>query len=132
MSTQKNFSKHLIADGTHKLQYIDILRGIAILGVIAVHSGQQIENLFPIVRSISNYGQLGVQLFFVASALTLCLSMSERNEKSPFNFYVRRFFRIAPIYYLAIIFYFFMENTTKLCKNRCSNPTHGIQFIRSH
>ena len=107
MSTLQNFSKHTVADGTNKLQYIDMLRGIAILGVIAVHSEQQIENLYPLVRSIFNYGQLGVQLFFVASALTLCLSMNERNENDNRNFYIRRFFRIAPLYYIAIIFYFF-------------------------
>ena len=107
MRTQLVASNQTVVDGIHRFQYIDILRGMAILGVIAVHSEQQIENLYPLVRSIFNYGQLGVQLFFLASALTLCFSMSERNEKNKFNFYLRRFFRIAPLYYLGIIFYFF-------------------------
>lgn len=90
----------------HKYDYIDILRGLAILGVVAVHSGQQIEDLNVVVASIFNYGQLGVQLFFVASAITLCLSSAQRKERSAFNFYMRRFFRIAPLFYLAILFYF--------------------------
>lgn len=59
-----------------------------------------------IVAWIFNYGQTGVQLFFVASAITLCLSSTQRNEKSSINFYIRRFFRIAPLFYLAIPFYF--------------------------
>lgn len=90
----------------HKYSYIDILRGLAILGVVAVHSSQHVEGLNILVASIFNCGQLGVQLFFVASAITLCLSGAQRSEKSPVNFYIRRFFRIAPLFYAAILFYF--------------------------
>lgn len=94
---------------TPKLQkyaYIDILRGLAILAVVAVHSGQHVQDLNALVAAVFNYGQLGVQLFFVASAITLCLSSSQRSEASPVSFYMRRFFRIAPLFYLAILFYF--------------------------
>jgi len=122
MSIPQNFFKQTVVDGTHKLQYIDILRGLAILGVIAVHSEQQIENLYPLVHSVFNYGQLGVQLFFVASALTLCLSMSERNENSNFNFYIRRFFRIAPLYYIGIIFYFLWRVLLNYAKTGAASP----------
>ena len=107
MSANQESGECKAKDGISKLQYIDILRGIAILAVLAVHSGSEIQNLFPITQYLFNYGQLGVQLFFVASAITLCLSMSERSEERIANFYVRRFFRIAPLYYCAIIFYFF-------------------------
>lgn len=91
---------------TKKYQYIDILRGVAILGVLAVHSHQGIPGLSAITSAVFNYGQLGVQLFFIASALTLCLSASQRHEKSPVKFYLRRFFRIAPLYYFGILIYF--------------------------
>lgn len=50
----------------------------------------------------------GVQLFYIVSALTIFLSYSKRknNEISPNrNFFIRRFFRIAPMFYLAILFY---------------------------
>ena len=86
-----------------KYQYIDIIRGIAVLGVVAVHSSQEIIGLNEYVRWIFNYGQLGVQLFFIASALTLCLSMNSRKETSVSNFYIRRLFRIAPLYYFGIV-----------------------------
>src|SRR5947209_6454020 len=85
--------------------YIDILRGIAIFGVIAVHSHQYITGLSWVISWVFNYGQLGVQLFFVASAVTLCLSMNGRKENSSHNFYIRRFFRIAPLYYFGIPLY---------------------------
>jgi peptidoglycan/LPS O-acetylase OafA/YrhL len=82
------------------------LRGIAILGVVAVHSSQQVKGLNTTVAWIFNFGQTGVQLFFVASAISLCLSSTQRNEKSSIYFFIRRFFRVAPLFYLAIIFYF--------------------------
>lgn len=52
---------------------------------------------------------LGVQLFYVLSAFTLFLSQSRRNEADPksSSFFFRRFFRIAPMYYIAIIYYLF-------------------------
>ena len=90
-----------------KYQYIDILRALAILGVLAAHSFPHITTLSPVTVAIFDYGQLGVQLFFIASAITLCLSASERKETSQINFYTRRFFRIAPLYYFGILLYFF-------------------------
>lgn len=93
-----------------KFEYIDSLRGIAILLVILVHtlSCMAAENSYfsgPVRAFIVN-GQLGVQLFFIVSAFTLMLSYQNRyNEKNrTTNFFIRRFFRIAPMYYLAIIF----------------------------
>lgn len=92
---------------TTKYAYIDIVRGLAILGVIFVHIGSIVPNLPTIPTALFMFGNLGVQLFFVASALTLCLSVSQRQEEDWGNFYLRRFFRIAPIFYCGIVFYFF-------------------------
>jgi peptidoglycan/LPS O-acetylase OafA/YrhL len=88
-----------------KFGYIDAVRGYAILMVILVHTSQAISGLSVPARWMTQYGQMGVQLFFVASALTLCLSQS-RKLLSPSEFYLRRFFRIAPLYYVGIFFYF--------------------------
>lgn len=103
--------------GIKKYEYIDILRSVAILAVIAHHSYQATPGLSMVTSWIFNYGQLGVQLFFIASALTLCLSSSERREKYPINFYKRRFFRIAPLYYFGIVFYFIWRMLTNIYKN---------------
>ena len=52
-------------------------------------------------------GHTGVTLFFVISAFTLASSMKSRSKGPPslFSFYLRRFFRIAPLCYfwLAIL-----------------------------
>jgi peptidoglycan/LPS O-acetylase OafA/YrhL len=95
-----------------KFKYVDAMRGFAILAVLAVHVGQKCENLPSFIASAANLGNFGVQLFFVASAFTLCLSLYERksNEKMPVrNYFLRRYFRIAPMYYFGIIFYFLVR-----------------------
>lgn len=95
-----------MAEGSgEKLAYIDAVRGYAILMVMAVHTSQAVSGLSTITGQLAKYGQMGVQLFFVASALTLCLSTAKRNPQLT-DFYLRRFFRIAPLYYFGIIIYF--------------------------
>lgn len=90
-----------------KLQFIDCLRGIAIIMVIANHADWYLPKMNPYVQTLSNYGQMGVQLFFIVSAFTLCLSMNRRsdNGENLKTFYVRRYFRIAPLYYVGIPLY---------------------------
>ena len=91
-----------------KLNYIDFGRGIAILLVIMVHTGQEFTNS-KFINSIVQRGDMGVMLFFILSSITLFKSYENRFEKDMVNrnkfFFIRRFFRIAPVYYLSIIFW---------------------------
>lgn len=84
--------------------YIDALRGYAILMVIFVHASQRIGGLQSYVYYIGDQGARGVQLFFVASAITLCMSWHRRSDGTA-KFYVRRLFRIAPMFWLAIVYF---------------------------
>lgn len=91
-----------------KYEFIDTLRGIAIIGVVLVHASRQVAPSDDTLRILMNTGALGVQLFFIVSVLTLCLSWENRSrhEISPVrNFMIRRFFRIAPMFYAAILLY---------------------------
>ncbi|NEM96596.1 acyltransferase family protein [Pontibacter burrus] len=99
--------KTLQKQETKKIQYIDTLRGVAILMVMLVHTSQSVENLPQLSSRLADLGKLGVQLFFILSAYTLCLSASRRGEENNqlLFFYIRRFFRIAPLYYLGIGLY---------------------------
>ncbi len=60
-------------------------------------------------------GFYGVQLFFIASAVTLLMSWA-RGVKNfgikSHQFFIHRFFRIAPLYFLAIAFYWFVDQTS--------------------
>ena len=93
---------------TKPLKYIDAVRGYAILGVIMIHvlTVVQPENIY--LQLLANKGKYGVQLFFIASAFTLFLSQERRREVEKKNFFIRRFFRIAPMYYIGIVLYLFV------------------------
>jgi exopolysaccharide production protein ExoZ len=90
------------ADIKH-LGFIDALRGYAILGVIGVHASLFVPELEWPLRLLADQGARGVQLFFVVSALTLMLSWHNRADGA-LPFYIRRVFRIAPMFWLAIVF----------------------------
>ncbi|WP_029904231.1 acyltransferase [Prevotella sp. 10(H)] len=96
------------SDQVKKLGYIDSLRGFAVLAVLMVHCADYGTNNYPdIIESITGNGGRGVQLFFIVSAFTLFLSLHHRSKKENnvySNFFIRRFFRIAPMFYLAIIY----------------------------
>lgn len=95
-------------NGPKKFDFIDALRGYAILGVVLVHTQWIAKPGSHFLESIVPSGAKGVQLFFVVSAFTLFLSMESRfhKESKPISkFYIRRFFRIAPMLYIAILGY---------------------------
>jgi peptidoglycan/LPS O-acetylase OafA/YrhL len=57
------------------------------------------------IVKIAHTGQRGVALFFMVSAFTLFLSHdNRRDERKPTrNFFIRRFFRLAPMFYVATV-----------------------------
>lgn len=129
MKTQSNIKTMNEATTTNsRLRTFDFLRGLAIISVIIVHTSQYFPSHIKFIDSISSYGRYGVQLFYFVSALTMCHMWTQRkNEINPIkNFYIRRFFRIAPLFWIAIATYLFINGT---------NPTYwapegiGIQQI---
>jgi peptidoglycan/LPS O-acetylase OafA/YrhL len=90
----------------NRIRALDALRGWAILGVVAVHSTELVPPKSLFLASLLDHGKKGVQLFFVVSAISLLLSLQLRwdRERRPVrNFFLRRFFRIAPLFYAAIV-----------------------------
>ncbi|QJD94839.1 acyltransferase [Mucilaginibacter robiniae] len=94
---------------TSRLDYINSIRGIAVLMVIVVHISAAIDGLPETFKYICGKGAFGVQLFFVTSAFTLSLSYNNRvlteGEHTNYNFFIRRLFRISPMYHLAALVY---------------------------
>ncbi len=95
---------------------IDALRGLAILGVVMVHASQKAVPTSPLMQQITAQGARGVQLFYLLSALTLFLSLQFRRStgrRAPLShFFIRRFFRIAPAFYAAIVGYLLLNGTS--------------------
>lgn len=96
---RNSFEKHTMMP--RRYPYIDAMRGYAILLVIAVHSSQYFNSLPVAVRTLADQGARGVQLFFVLSAMTLCMSWQAHHDGA-IPFFIRRIFRIGPMYYLSI------------------------------
>jgi peptidoglycan/LPS O-acetylase OafA/YrhL len=88
-----------IDEGRPRHHHLDALRGLAILGVFAVHAGQLAE-LSGYAAQLTSFGARGVQLFYIVSAFTL-LTVSA-HSRGISRFFLRRFFRIAPAFYIAM------------------------------
>jgi peptidoglycan/LPS O-acetylase OafA/YrhL len=92
--------------------YIDCARGYAVLMVITCHLTYQFPELPYPVHRLTVTGWYGVELFFLASCVTLLMSWRFETENAgsadTAMFFVRRFLRIAPAYYAAAVLYFFL------------------------
>ena len=75
---------------------LDVLRGIAIILVFFYHT----FHFIPFFE----FGWMGVDLFFVLSGflITDLLLVTQKNKNFFRNFYIRRFLRIFPLYYLVL------------------------------
>lgn len=90
------------ADAATRLDWLDGVRGCAILGVVLVHAGQMAAvDAWP--NRVFSFGQYGVQLFFVISALTCILTLQK--GVPVLDWYIRRATRIAVVYYFGLLFY---------------------------
>jgi exopolysaccharide production protein ExoZ len=97
---------------TGRNQSLDLLRGVAILLVLLVHCAQATTSIIPGLRWFAlEFGELGVQLFFIVSGYTMMLSFGDRVDFAAVrSFYIRRIFRIVPLFWLAIVFYMLITN----------------------
>ncbi len=96
-----------MANSSTRQSSFDALRGIAILGVVGFHTAAFTPTTIAFIDSVFGVGKLGVQLFFFISALTMCHMWEQRAGEShrTAKFYIRRFMRIAPLFWLAAVFY---------------------------
>ena len=98
---------------TARNRSLDTLRGVAILGVLAVHTNQAVSSGVHQMDALLGWGRFGVQLFFLVSAFTMCYMWHERAGESERvrKFYIRRVLRIAPMFWLAIPTYLLLYGT---------------------
>lgn len=90
-----------------RLDFLDALRGLAALYVVIYHMVLIPEPDLVLPRwanLVAHNGGMGVTLFFVVSAFSLFYTMPlrQREPRPWLSFFLHRFFRIAPLFYLWI------------------------------
>jgi len=91
---------------------LDFLRGLAIVGVMAIHVSQSFPSNIHAVDYAFMCGWTGVNVFYFVSAMTMCLMWTQRTETNATRkFYIRRTLRIAPLFWLAIPLYLVINGT---------------------
>lgn len=98
-----------------QLNALNILKGIAMIMIIVVHNRHFIMKDMSGLRQLINYGQMGVELFFMISGMALCFSWYHLTEHSSFSYHLpnwlmtsrhfihNRYLRLAPGYILLLL-----------------------------
>lgn len=126
----ENISTEGVADRKH---YIDRMKGIAIIGVMAIHSLVNSVAL-PISKSLSmimGIGIYGPYLFFIISGLGAMASWNRANH-SYINFIKKRWIKLAPMYIFMILFWLIFNKilmVTKVMGIAFNQNTHTGSII---
>jgi peptidoglycan/LPS O-acetylase OafA/YrhL len=103
---------------------LDGVRALSIFGVILAHASGQLRSLF--------HGHQGVNAFFVLSGflITTLLLREERDhgQVSLRKFYIRRSFRILPLYYLTLALYCFLLLGLQIMPGRVEFFRHALPY----
>ncbi|MBC7712070.1 MAG: acyltransferase [Rhizobacter sp.] len=98
------------SDNLDRLYGLDVIRAAAIILVVLYHWPRtESQHIF---RVITHFGYLGVDLFFVLSGYLIAgqsMGLMERGKFHVKSFYIRRFMRTLPSYYLILLISVFAE-----------------------
>lgn len=99
-----------------KHKSLDILKGIAIIMILITHNRHFIMKDISGARQLINYCQMGCQIFFVVSGMSLCISWFNHNDlsfaKHTFSFIKRRYIRILPGFLIILALNLFLNVIT--------------------
>ncbi len=115
------------AQALARVAELDGIRGIAILLVLAHHFGTP---ACPrgILNDILAFGWVGVDLFFVLSGFLITGILLDSKDKPDYfrRFYLRRVFRIFPVYYAYLILVFHILPLTARLTGRLSSFEYDL------
>lgn len=96
-----------------RIQWLDVLRGLAILLVLLFHFTVRYDQKYPAnsfhdkISLSLTFGWIGVHLFFMISGFIIYYTIQKK--KGPVEFLVARLSRLLPPYWCAIIFVVILE-----------------------
>ncbi len=106
--------RYLWRDHSRRVVGLDLLRAAAVISVVLGHYSN--DKPFPI--PFNHYGWTGVDLFFVLSGYLIggqLFSLQLKNRSIPLKtFYMRRFMRTLPNYYVVLAIYMFVSPLSPL------------------
>ena len=91
-----------------RLGQLDLLRGIALLGVFVVHASQSFPSFSYRLNEFYFFGRYGVPLFFAVSGFTMMMmyrSYLAKWENPVRVFYLKRILRLYPLFFVAAFAY---------------------------
>jgi peptidoglycan/LPS O-acetylase OafA/YrhL len=117
----------------NRISHLDGLRGIAVLLVFFSHTAGRGFALHPSLNFMG-LGHIGVYLFFVLSAFFLGngLFNEEINCVSVSRFYIKRIFRILPLYYSLLIVVFLCQQIFQYENTRYLHISGGVKGFLRH
>ena len=86
-----------------------MLKGLGTILVFAVHYSQSFSGAPLLLRQICMLGQLGVQAFLLCTGFLLTNSLQDQENFSYGRYLKKRFYNLAPMYWLSLILYALMQ-----------------------
>ena len=120
-----------------RIGFIDGLRGYGALGVFLIHiGGLAFRPINPYFDSFVEMGKEGIVVFFFVSAISICLSTDRAKMFDYTKYMVKRYVRLAPLYYLILgiaVIMFWIVNKTWYTNNITDLVSHltftNLDFI---
>jgi len=126
-------SVHRSGKSTETIPLLDVFRILAAWMVLAWHTSDHLGYRLPVFGSAA----IAVDAFINVSGFLMIFHYWERREKEPWNesatwwrFYVRRFFRIAPLYYFLLLFLIVVKLTPNILMMGAGLPTWRWLLLR--
>lgn len=117
--------------GNYTKGYFDGFRGVAVLLVWFSHSSGRDQAISGWL-SFHGLGHIGVMLFFVLSGFLLSLSIVGKKEFYFTDYLIRRFLRIAPLYYLVVSIVYAQQLYSNSIDERYLHITGGFLGYLKH
>lgn len=117
---------------TARIECLDGLRGLAALWVLLGHASLLSGWKIPILHS----PDLAVDLFMMLSGFLMAFHYQERQQREPWHapstwatFWTRRFFRIAPLYYLLLLAALILGPELGAARDVIASAGHGTSTV---